>query len=86
MRLPTRLPHTSALTQLDACQPIQTQLSEHVWHCMSPDFIQHSLETSLANLNVAHIDVLFLSNPEVFARVLFKCKLPDTSSDRPLAV
>jgi aryl-alcohol dehydrogenase-like predicted oxidoreductase len=53
----------------DRACAVQTPVSEHVWHCMAPEFIQHSLDTSLANLGVAHVDVLFLSNPEVFAKV-----------------
>jgi len=33
-------------------------------HCMTPDFLQDSLERSLANLKVECLDIYFLHNPE----------------------
>lgn len=34
------------------------------WHCMTPKYLEHQLETSLSNLRLACVDIYYLHNPE----------------------
>ncbi len=46
-------------------------------HCIAPDFIDATLQTSLQNLNLSTIDVYFLHNPETQLQTLGKDDLDD---------
>src|SRR5205807_9596681 len=34
-------------------------------HCMTPTYLRHQIDTSLANLGLACLDVYYLHNPEI---------------------
>ncbi len=63
----------SLLAQAKAAQksgaelwPDLVEVSADVWHCISPAFLEVSLEHTLQRLKLDHLDVLLIHNPETF--------------------
>lgn len=48
--------------------PEMVELSDDLWHCISPEFIADQLEQSLRRLGLKKIDVFLLHNPEYFLK------------------
>jgi hypothetical protein len=46
--------------------PEMVKYMQHCWHCIHPDFLSDQLFRSLARLQLDHLDVLLLHNPEYF--------------------
>ena len=59
-------------------------------HCMTPDFLRHSLETSLRNLGVEAVDVYHVHNPEFqlqeISREVFLMRLRNAFTELEKAV
>lgn len=47
-----------------------TQLSESLFYCLTPDFIEHQITHSLKRLSLDYVDVVMLQNPEVLLQGL----------------
>jgi len=46
--------------------PEVVEYAERLWHCISPDFLQHQINEQLERLKMDYIDVYLLHNPEYF--------------------
>jgi hypothetical protein len=46
--------------------PEMVKYMQNCWHCLHPDFLSDQLFRSLARLQLEHLDVLLLHNPEYF--------------------
>jgi len=46
--------------------PEMVKYMQNCWHCLHPDFLSDQLFRSLARLQLDHLDVLLLHNPEYF--------------------
>ena len=42
------------------------ELSENLWHCISPDFLEDQINRQLHRLNQSYVDVYLLHNPEYY--------------------
>ena len=56
------------LTSLDTFKNVG-KLSAQRQYCLDPEFIRESLQSSLLRLNLNHVDVFFLNNPEMYLKV-----------------
>ena len=46
--------------------PEIVKFAEHIYHCISPEFLEHQLTRSLERLNMDSIDCYLIHNPEYF--------------------
>jgi aryl-alcohol dehydrogenase-like predicted oxidoreductase len=46
--------------------PEVVRYQEGLWHCIHPEFLQTQIDRSLERMNVPHVDVYLLHNPEYF--------------------
>lgn len=45
--------------------PGLTWINNQLAHCMSPDYLEHQITTSLRRLNLSHVDIVYLQSPEM---------------------
>eukprot|EP01135_Chromosphaera_perkinsii_P009572 Nk52_evm22s1810 gene=Nk52_evmTU22s1810 len=55
------------MTSLDAFGSV-AKLAENRLYCLDKNFIHESLESSLIRLNVDHVDIFYINNPELLLR------------------
>ncbi|NQW29884.1 MAG: aldo/keto reductase [Ignavibacteria bacterium] len=66
--------HDFALAHEAMGNPFQdvVKLSDGLWHCIHPDFLEAVLEQSFARLQTPHVHAVLLHNPEYFLQLAFK--------------
>lgn len=62
--------------------PEMVKYMQNCWHCLHPDFLADQLFRSLARLQLEHLDVLLLHNPEYFLSDAFHRERSDLEEIR----
>ncbi|MGH7600574.1 MAG: aldo/keto reductase [bacterium] len=62
--------------------PEMVKYMQNCWHCIHPDFLSDQLFRSLARLQLDHLDVLLLHNPEYFLSDALHQRRHDLSAAR----